>query len=181
MEQTTKKDPLWKQAVFDARREFSYGETITLEWLQDSFELRPPERGTKKEFQDYQFKFLAALEAFKTSMLENHKMYLKSARGIGYLIVEPDYQSEVAWSTMRKSVRKSLNKAHNALINVQVAMLSNNARRENTDKLAKLSLLNNYNGKVKCEKFKLQPGTEDNFPNEEAGRADSGEAEKAQA
>lgn len=140
--------PEWKQAVIDAMAEFDYGDTITHEWLYKHFDIKKPEYGSAEEFKQFQFLFLSYVESFKAAMLEQNKMYLVSARGIGYLIVEPEAQTSVAWDKLRSDMTKNMNKAHIGMANVLIDRLSDEARRENSLRLATLAAIRAANNRA---------------------------------
>jgi len=131
--------PEWKQAVLDAVGQFDHGDIIPMEWLRKAFDLYPPDRGTAREFQDYQFKFLSYIENFKEDLLINHKRYLKSQRGNGYLVVSVEDQTGVAWEDFTRKIRKTMGQTNKALLNIDADQLSNEGLAINNNKLAKLA------------------------------------------
>jgi hypothetical protein len=131
--------PEWKQAVLDAVGQFDHGDIIPMEWLRKAFDLYPPARGTAREFQDYQFKFLSYIENFKEDLLINHKRYLKSQRGNGYLVVSVEDQTGVAWEDFTRKIRKTMGQTNKALLNINTEQLSNEGLAINNNKLAKLA------------------------------------------
>ncbi len=146
------KMPEWKQAVDDAVKEFKYGDTISHEWLYEHFKIEPPGYGTAAAFKEFQFKFLAYVEAFKDDLLVSHFMYLRSARGVGYIIVEPEEQPSVAWSVLRHRIYKELNRASSSLTNIRLDFLSNDVRCGLAIKQATLAHLKTMNMRKLNEK-----------------------------
>lgn len=172
--------PEWKQAVHDAVEEFDYGDTISHEWLHAHFDIKMLERGTAMEFREVQFKFLAYTEAFKAALLENHKMLLKSSRGIGYLVVLPEDQTGIAIKACRQRIMKELSRANGALVNIQLEMLSAEARRENSNRLAQLAAIRTFNRKeLKNERHDaVRSGEENQISNGNAGKNHPGKVDE---
>lgn len=133
--------PEWKQAAIDAVSEFTYGDTISHDWLYTHFDMKPPEHGRAADFQKFQFQFLSYVESFKDYMLEKNKMLLVSSRGVGYLIVEPEAQTVITWDMMTNKMRKELTRAQARLTNILIDALSDEAKRDNANKQATLAAL----------------------------------------
>jgi hypothetical protein len=135
--------PLWKQAVkdfIDAR--FSEGDVITKKWLEEHFEMTPAgELTTLEEFERRAFDWLKNTTSFRESLLEEHQIALQTVIGDGYRVVPPHEQTALAREKFEKEARKSYKKAVLTMTNVQVDKLTDQQRKENTDAIAKLSML----------------------------------------
>lgn len=140
--------PEWKQAAIDAVKEFTYGDTITHEWLLEKFDMKKQKTWTEEEHNSFQLKLLSYVDGFKDHMLENNKMYLTNARGIGYLIVSPEEQTGRVWKKMTKGVRRELLRANAGLTNILLEALSDEARLENTNKQTVLAALRSANARM---------------------------------
>lgn len=140
--------PMWKQAVQDAKEQFTYGDMITMDWLNQAFGIKRLERGTAEEFQKQQFDFLAAMDAFRDQLLEEHRMALSNVRGQGYRVLEPKEQTEFAMSEMRRRVRGEIRKAASRLHYVEHTLLSDDERKRNNDAMGKLAALQSFTRKT---------------------------------
>jgi hypothetical protein len=134
----TKKFPEWKQAVDNAISEFDHGDLVSFKWLYEQFGISPPKSGTAEQFKEFQFKFLSYIENFKETLLLEHCMYLSSVRGDGYLVVEVDDQTSIAWDRMKKKIASELRKTERAITNIKYDRLGDRGRAENTVKVAVL-------------------------------------------
>jgi hypothetical protein len=155
--------PEWKQAVIESVVVFDYGDVITLDWLQEKFDLYPPERGTARDFNEYQFRFLSAIDSFREALLVDHKRYLKNVRGLGYLVVAVEDHTGVVWDEFKNRIYKAISKANSTLSNVNLEKLSVAGRADNCVKLATLAALTSFNQKkvFKNERRELLSGTKE--------------------
>ena len=134
--------PEWKQAVQDAVGRFSYGDLIPMDWLMDAFGVEPASESMDAlTYQKNQFRFLAALEAFKSALLDDHKMALQNVRGSGYRIVQPGEQTAWAEEEGIEEIRRGIRRMAGRLSNVKRAALTDAEQRENLDAIARLSML----------------------------------------
>lgn len=136
-----KRLPIWKQALDDFFAEgFHYGQTLTRAWLLKHFELREP--SSVEEYKRFQIRFLVHMDAFRTSLLENHKIDLKCVRGTqSYLIIPPQRQTSMAMGDCKEEVSKALRRAIRRVNFIDLDALSEEQRRENTDAACKLDKL----------------------------------------
>lgn len=140
--QELKKDPIWLQACDDARREFSYGDIIPRDWLTLHLGLEYPDKPmTIKEHDARVWDVLSKVEAFKETMLTEHKWYLITVRGVGYIICKPQHQTKSAMLKLNRDLRKSITQAMKALVHINESVLSLEDARENAESKAKLAAL----------------------------------------
>ncbi len=172
--------PPWKQAAIAAVGKFTYGDIITVEWMQEAFDLRPPVVGDMAAFNKYQFSFLSALDGFREKLLLDNLMYLKNVRGSGYLIVEVEDQTKIAWGSFKDKIRRELAKAEKVLTNINRDLLSDAGRTENHNKLALLSSIAAFNTKQLGEQngIEVSGRKEADVSNKKAGRNGSRETDK---
>lgn len=134
--------PAWKQAVQDFLAEFSYGDIVPHEWLVQRFGLpEQNERMSAAAFQARQFEWLACIEGFKATLLNEHQVLLHSVRGEGYRWVPPADQTNVAQREFERDASRVFRTAGSRLRNVRVAELTEAQRKENLDAGAKLVAL----------------------------------------
>lgn len=134
--------PAWKQAVRDFLGEFGYGDIVPHEWLVQRFGLpEQNERMSAAAFQARQFEWLACIEGFKATLLNEHQVLLQSVRGEGYRWVPPADQTNVAQRDFEREAGRVFRTAGQRLRNVRVAELTEAQRKENLDAGAKLVAL----------------------------------------
>ena len=147
MTDSTDKDleyyPAWREAL---RRwpttGYTWGDTIPHETFYEAFGLEAPRDDmTVKQFETIRLKFLGQFEAFRRALLEEHRMDLVSVRGYGYEIVTPAEASRRAYDEEMHEVHKAMRSLRRRLTYVAVGQLTDEQRRENTDLLARGSLL----------------------------------------
>lgn len=147
----TTKFPEYLQAVDDAIEDFYYGDIISIEWLYVHFDLHPPKIGTHDQFKTYQLKFLSAMDGFRELLLTEHKIMLQNVRGEGYLLVNPNEQTQIAWDKLKTEISRQINKAEAKITNINMAMLSDKAKQHNIEHQAKLSTIKAFNKQIRKE------------------------------
>ena len=135
------KYPEWKQAVDDFLSEFNYGDVVTHEWLTTAFDLPVKNGMTYDEYKERDLRLLNAMNNFRETLLKDHKRYLVSVPGKGYLVVMPDQQTEVVWEAGQKRIFKALKKTKDGLVNINKALLSADEYKKNMVKRSKLAAL----------------------------------------
>ena len=136
--------PTWKQAVQDFLQEFSYGDLVTLDWLESRFgipSLNESKRMTPDEYRDRQFEWLANVEAFKDHLLKEHQVCLQSVRGKGYRWVPPHEQTDFAVREFERDARRVFRQTGSKLRNLRHTELTDEQRRANMDATAKITAL----------------------------------------
>jgi hypothetical protein len=135
--------PEWKQAVKDfLDGGFKEGDVITKEWLEEHFSMPAlKEPMTLAEFQARQFAWLRNTDSFRSTLLETHQIALQTIPGDGYRVVPPAEQTAIAQAKFEREATKAYRRAALTLKNVQVDKLTDAQRKENTDAIAKLSML----------------------------------------
>lgn len=123
---------------------FKEGDIIRHEWLEQHFgmpSLSANKPMTPAEFQERQFAWLSNIEAFKAELLETHQIFLETIFGQGYRVASPREQTALALERFEREATKSYRKAARAVKNVRLSELTESERRENSDAIARLSLL----------------------------------------
>lgn len=93
------------------------------------------------QFQDRQFSWLANIEALKSELLEVHQIFLASVYGQGWRWVPPHEQTGTSVNRFEYEAKKAYRKAGTRLMNTRVAELTDDQRRENSDAIGRLSML----------------------------------------
>lgn len=145
--------PRWRQAVIDFfAAGFKPGDVISHDWLEEHFGLDPIEDGqalTIQAHRERQFKWLQAMEAFKTELLERYRVCLVSVFGEGYRVVPPGQQTELATEKFEAEAKRAYRKAAMRLKYVKVEELTEAQRRENVDAIARLSMIQGMQRTIK--------------------------------
>jgi hypothetical protein len=108
------------------------GKIIYHEWLDRELKL---DRAAK----DYAFKRLSRVSEFRDRLLSEYKVDLKNIRGQGYMIVAAEDQTRLAMDDTIRDIGRAIVKGTSRVQNVDVAKLSDSAKKENTDALARLA------------------------------------------
>ncbi|MCP3868333.1 MAG: hypothetical protein GY703_09615 [Gammaproteobacteria bacterium] len=135
------------QAACDAQQCFDYGDIIPLDWLQEHFQLVPPDSGKFRDFKTYQLRFLSAMDRFRSLMLEDYKKALNSERGVGYRVIHPTEQTFHTMDCLTDRVARECEKAMKSLENIRHDMLDNQQMIDNIDARSKVSMLRSLNKK----------------------------------
>lgn len=147
--------PRWKQAVADfLAGGFKPGDVITHEWLAAHFGMPLVDDMAKISAADYrarQFDWLATIELFKSELLMQHQIYLRSVYGEGYRWVPPGEQTGAAMKEFEQDARRAYRKAGVRLANVRYEELTDGQRQENVDAIARVSMLHSMHRKKQLE------------------------------
>lgn len=108
------------------------GRIITNQWIDKALKLN-------KSDIDYQWKRLSRFEEFRARLLQENKIDLKNIRGQGYMIIAPEAQTKVAVDDTMRGIARTIQKGQTRVANVDVAKLSDDARKENADAMARLA------------------------------------------
>lgn len=132
----------WKIAVKELLRlNPKAGYVITPQWLADQFGLVAPTAWTRKEWGEYQFKFLHNMEKFRDALLEEHRIDLRRVKNKGYEILHPKEQTLNAMTEGLRAIAKTLNRTTMRVLHVDTSKLSKRQLQENAEALNKLSVL----------------------------------------
>jgi hypothetical protein len=140
--------PEWKQAVKDfVEANFAPGTTIDRQWFLQRFGMTesPDAQMSAEKHQELQFKWLRNMSATRDALLQQHQIALESVTGIGYRVIPPHEQTDVAMRRMKKEMRSALAKAIDTVTYTKTEALTDEQRRARNDALAKLSMLRGMN------------------------------------
>jgi hypothetical protein len=140
---------VWTLAATRAVSQFSYGDTIPLEWVRANLEINELDEDdlmTVKQHRSLAFDLLRKTEMFKQTMLETHKRLLVNIRGCGYKVVEPPHQTEAAMRKFISSFHKNLHQAMTALVHINESALTLDDTRRNIEAKARLQYLKRLAG-----------------------------------
>ena len=137
-------DKVYISAAETAYALYTYGSVIPKNWLVSQFCLTQPSHGSKKDFDEFAFEFLQNIEGFKSEMLKSYKMHLESVRGVGYRIVLPKEQTDVAMSRLKDKVSTEIRKAVDVLQNVNENLLELDDLRKRDESIGKIAALSAF-------------------------------------
>lgn len=87
----------------------------------------------------YEFDRLAATEALRDNLLVSRQMYLRNDRGLGYRIVHPSEQTDLAIGAGMKLIKKGLKHAERGVNNINRGLLTPEERAYNSSVSARLN------------------------------------------
>lgn len=119
--------------------EFNDGDTVSLHWLKEAFEIKEPV--TVSQAKVFQFKFLSCMDSLKSELLRKHKVALKSIRGEGYQLVPPHEQTDYAVRSGLKKMEKAITGTVDLLDHTRTDLLEADEQKRNTDALVKFSAI----------------------------------------
>jgi len=132
--------PTWRQALAELEQAGIHaGQVIGKRWLEDRFGIREPL--TIQEAERNRFVFLRSMTALRETLLEKHQYMLRSVPGVGYEIIPPDRQTDVALRDRGEQIRRALQTLAIELTYIRAEELTDEQRRQNTDALAKVGAL----------------------------------------
>lgn len=132
---------LWKAAVVELRdMGLDYGDSLTHDQLYQIIGV--PNPATLRDFvqiRQAQMAYLHNMDRIKRVLLEEDHMDMQNVRGEGYTIVKPEDQTAVAIDDMTASIRRVLGQTERRINYIDMSLLTDEQRKENTDARAKLS------------------------------------------
>lgn len=132
--------PGYKNAI--DKFDFDYGAEISHKWFFEAFGIPMPDNKTfHKDGKKAQLEFMANFKKLEEYLLEEKQIALKSIRGQGWQVVVPAEQTEWSVEEGAKEMKKALKKMYHRQLNVNDALLTADQKRENSDALAKTSML----------------------------------------
>jgi hypothetical protein len=132
--------PPWRQTLKQLEAmNVQPGQTITKEWLEASFGMRPARTIAEHERNHHLFRKLFWM--LRTELLETHQLMLRAVAGVGYEVVEPQRQTQVALRDRGLDVARALQKLNSELTHIRHDLLTEEQRKENADALAKVGVL----------------------------------------
>jgi hypothetical protein len=137
--------PPWRQAILDFMAAgFKPGDIVPHAWLAEHFGMPVLHDATTlsvAEYRDRQFQWLANIEAMKAELLEQHQIFLCSVFGQGWRWVPPHEQTGEAVKKFERDARHAYRQVGMRLTHLRIAELTDGQRRENSDAIGRLSLL----------------------------------------
>lgn len=132
--------PAWRQALADLLLDgLAPGSVIDKDWLNNAFGLTAPR--TIAEAEKQRLLFLSMFSGLRTELLEQHRLMLRPVQGVGYEVIDPRRQTEVAQRDRFRTVRRELRHLVAELSFVQHDQLSPAQRQANSDALARVGVL----------------------------------------
>lgn len=131
----------WKAAIVKMREDgLTYGDIITHEEMYNLIGVPMPEKLTGfRDIKQAQLAYIHNVEKIRRELLEEDQMDMQNVRGIGYQIVNPNEQTSKAMGDMMADIKRVLRRTAGRIGFVDLARLSAEEQRENTDARARLS------------------------------------------
>jgi hypothetical protein len=132
--------PAWKQALADVvASQIQPGQTIDKQWLEQAFGIEPAQTVAQHEKNHHLFRHM--FWRFRSELLEQHQLMLRPIAGVGYEVINPQQQTDVALKDRGREVAWALQKLTNELTHVRHEALTDDQRKQNADALAKVGQL----------------------------------------
>lgn len=132
--------PAWKRALHELELAgLEPGQTIERKWLEQLFGLTAPQ--TIAEADKHRLTFLSLFEALRWALLEKHQLMLRPAPGVGYRVIEPEHQTDVALKDRGAELMRALGKMAAEISHVRLDALTDTQRKANADAQAKVGAL----------------------------------------
>lgn len=143
--------PPWREALKSLELAgIQPGQTIEKKWLEEQFGIEDPK--TIPQAHKNQLLFLSCSVRLKEELLHKHSLMLVSLPGVGYQVVEPADQTNVAMRIRVAEVNHALTKLMDELSYVRLDELDDASRAANANARAKVGTLIGMAGK----KLKLE-------------------------
>ena len=132
--------PAWRQTLAELEQAGIHaGQVISKRWLDERFGIREPL--TIQEAERNRFIFLRSMTSLREALLEKHQYMLRSVPGVGYEIIPPERQTDVALRDRGEQIRRALQTLAIELTYIRADELTDEQRRQNTGALAKVGAL----------------------------------------
>lgn len=139
--------PEYKQAVKDVLEKFTYGDTITKEWVQARLGIVFPALGTQEQMAKIQVTYMTRMESLRNELLVDHSMHLVTKHNKGFVICMPGQQTKAAMDKYKGKFVKETQRAVKVLNNVNTSMLSQEAVQERDSELNNIAAIAAFSGK----------------------------------
>lgn len=139
-------------AEWDANRDgFAYGGTVKRHWFWTAFGIeQPKDADTIDDVDSKRFKYLHNMTVLRDRLLIEKQIALKSAYGVGMLIVHPKDQADWATNDLKVKTDKCFDVCRARIQNTAVQHLDDQERLEQTRMLVKTNSLRSL---IKAETF----------------------------
>ena len=144
-EKTTYMSAVENAFISFEQENFSYGDTIPTDWFWKKFYLK--RSNDYEQMSRNQILHNRYLGALRNKLLSERQMWLVPFEGVGQRIVHPKEQTEMAMKEVKSKISKEIKKASLRLSNVNVALLSQSEKRENSDAIAQMTFFANRSKK----------------------------------
>jgi hypothetical protein len=131
---------MWGDITKYVRTAYEDNELISHEEINQIFGLKEPKTSIE-EYKKYSFERLNLIDKLRKLMLENHKVYLRSYKGEGFVLLSPDNQIDYGVEHGYQKLQKVIKQTYAILDNVKQKALSQESKKKASDNKAKLSML----------------------------------------
>lgn len=140
MSTETKLYPSWRQALNDLELAgIEPGQSIDKSWLETAFGIKPAQTITDAERNRALFR--SSIWELRNALLTKHKLMLRAVDGVGYRVIDPDKQTDIALRDRGSEIARALDKLHQEVSFVRTDLLTDDQRKANADAVAKVGAL----------------------------------------
>lgn len=130
--------PPWRQAERDLlARGLAAGAVIEVEWLHQAFGIRRAE--TIAQHKKNELLFLQQFDQLRTSLLERHNIMLRAVHGVGYAVIPPERQTDVAMKDRQREIKAAMRKLASEVSHIALDQLTDEQRKANADARARVA------------------------------------------
>lgn len=145
--------PQWKQAAVDfLASDFKDGVIVPKAWFEKALGLSPVVgKMTQESFQKRQLEFMSGMDGLRSFLLLNHNIYLHTVHRQGYLVAPPSEQTALSVDKFERDAISAFKNTALRLRHIRLNEMDDAQRKENTDAVAKLSMLRGMHIKTLTE------------------------------
>lgn len=135
--------PAWKNAVARiAAGAYKPGELISHAELDELVGVEKPTGRVKpEEWEAYKLRRMAAVEAMKSELLQDHSICLAADHGKGLRVLHAREQTKFAVEQGDKAIRKALRDTKTRLVHVDHSALTADERKSNVDAIVRTAAI----------------------------------------
>jgi hypothetical protein len=144
--------PPWKEAVgiIAARVEREgYGIILTHEEFLDMFDLKIPAIATPATWRKLQFDLLQNMDNLRSTLLEDHNIFLLNIRGIGYQVLTPGEQVDIVPKIYIDKINGLIRKSIKSQMYIDADNLDDTQRQTRLRNLEKMAFLKSVSKKIR--------------------------------
>lgn len=132
--------PSWRQALNELELSgIAPGQVIEKNWLESVFGITPAQ--TIADAERNRALFRSSIWELRNSLLTKHKLMLRAIDGVGYRVIDPDKQTDIALRDRGSEVTRALGKLYEEVSFVRTDLLTDEQRKANVDAVAKVGVL----------------------------------------
>lgn len=116
---------------------YTFGSVIKEEFFLDCFRIKPAK--TAEQQRNNTMLYAKYMGSLRAKLLTDMNFALRTKSGVGQEIVHPSEQTEWAQREFKNEITKLCMKTRDRLINIETNLLTDSAKKQNSDAVAQLS------------------------------------------